>query len=495
VRRLVFLSLGILEVSVACVLVTFVVILPGPAEVFDGAGRLDRAGRRTVEQVRQLRQQLQDLREQQPQMQELALRLQTQMQNVTANLRAQQVDYVTVQAVGDALDEAAKGIDGLAGVLDPKGAGQLGQGLKTAADFLEKQVAPAATDAATGLEKATAMLREDAMRLSELLRETPLDLEAVREVRDSLGKFSEGLGRVNVALKVQRLGTMREGFKGLESALGTGADQVERLSGYTYPVVTFSGLKPVIDQKAFWPEGEAVAEGMRKAAKGATAAGKEIEALAVELPALQASLDESRKVVDGARQALTTALKQREKVEPLLKSAPEHAAQLAEQLPRLGEGLTKVLRETAKLKEVAGVMRQAERSVEEAVAQWPEVRRNLGRSSVLLRATRDQLRQALEHRSEYEAGRDQTLALARTFAAALPLVTMQLEDHLQEQERSLDNLGGSIEEVRAVLPQAADTAARVLQTARLLLGLVAAVFLLHGAYLVLSLKLGPRYSP
>jgi hypothetical protein len=42
---------------------------------------------------------------------------------------------------------------------------------------------------------------------------------------------------------------------------------------------------------------------------------------------------------------------------------------------------------------------------------------------------------------------------------------------------------------------AANTAARVLQTARLLLGLVAAVFVRHGAYLVLSLKLGPRYSP
>lgn len=493
-RRFVFLSLGVLEMAVAAVLVAFAWFLPGPAEVYDGAGRIDRAGRRTVEQVRHLRRQLQDLREHQPQMQELALRLQTQMRTVTESLRGQQVDYDAVQAISDALEDAAKGLDGLSGALDPKGVGQLGQGFKAAADFLEKQIIPAATEAANGLEQATQTLRSDAARLSDLLRETPLDLRAVREVYDSLGKFSEGLGRVNVTLKVQRMGTMREGFKGLESALGSGADQVERLSGYTYPVVTFNGLRPVIEQKAFWPEGEAIADGMRKAAKGATAAGREVEALAEELPALQTSLEESRKIVEGARQALATALKQREKVEPLLKSAPEHAARLAEELPRLGTDLAKMLRETNKLKEVAGVLRQAQRSVEEAVNNWPEVRRNLARSSVLLRATRDQLRDALLHRSEYEAGRNQTLALARTFAAALPLVTTQLEDHLQEQERSLEGLGVSIEEVRAVLPPAAGTAVRILQTVRLLLGLVAAIFVLHGAYLILPLRLGRRYA-
>jgi chromosome segregation ATPase len=493
-RRVVFLSLGVLEVLVALVLLLFAWQLPGSAEIQDGVGRLERVTTRTSAQVRQLRQQVHDLRERRPQMQELAKLLQKQMGTVTKTLRGQKVDFTTVQAVGDALGEVAQGLDGLSVTLDPKGVGQIGEGLRTAADFFEQQIAPTATNVARQLEQSTEDLRVDAARLSSLLREAPFDLRAARDVHDSLAKFAGGLERMNVTLRLERLGTMREGFKGLEDALSTGAGQVERLAGYTYPVVTFQGIRPVIDQKPFWPEGEAIADGMRKAAKGATAAGQEMAALADDLPRIQASLDESRKIVDRTREALATALKQQEKVEPLLRSAPEHAARLAEELPRLGAGLAKVLRDTAHLTEVAGVLRQAQKSVETAVKRWPELRKNLAHSAVLLRETQRQLNQALEHRHEYEASLEQSLAIANTFSSALPLVTVQLEDHLLEQEESLDGLGASIDEVGAALQPAARTASHILQTSRLLMGLVAAIFALHGGYLVLGTRLGRRYS-
>src|SRR5258707_391306 len=83
-----------------------------------------------------------------------------------------------------------------------------------------------------------------------------------------LGKYDEGLERLDARLQADRLGAMRDGFKSMEDALETSAGQVERMAGFTYPVVKMNGLKPVVEQKRFWPEGEQIAADLRKAAKG-----------------------------------------------------------------------------------------------------------------------------------------------------------------------------------------------------------------------------------
>jgi hypothetical protein len=490
-RRILFLSLGVLEFLVSLILVGFAWQLPGPAEVEDTVGRVARVGHQTGRQVRGLREQLHSLSERRPQLYDLSVRLQDQLRTVTDNLRSQQIDYDTVRTVSEAMGEVANGLDGLGTTLDPEGIGRVGAGLKATADYLEDQVAPAASKAATQIEKATADLKTDAEHLVALLRAAPLDLKAAREVHDSLARFGEGLERMEVVLKLQRAETMRDGFKGLEDSLNTGAEQVERLAGYSYPSVRFEGLRPVIEPKQFWPEGDKIADGMRKAAKGATAAGEELENLTRDLPKLRESLVESRKVVTTTRQALKSALSQQDKVEALLKHMPEHTAHLAEELPRLGASLAQVLRESSKLKDVAVVLRQAQEGVDMAVARWPDLRKSLARSSVLLRATQKQLRYVLDHRAEYEASLRQTLTMSRTISAALPLLTDQLERDLGEQERSLSSLGDGIDEVTGVLPAVASRASRLLQMTRFLLLLLAAVFALHGGYVALSERARP----
>jgi hypothetical protein len=367
----------------------------------------------------------------------------------------------------------------------------VGAGLGATADYLDGKFAPAAARAADQIARTTKDLRADALRLAGLLRAGPLDLRALREIHDGLGKFGEGLERMGTLARGEQLGAMREGFKGLETSLSAGAEEVQRLAGYTYPVVTFNGLRPVVEQKQFWPEGEKIADGLRKASKGVTAAGKEVEGLRNELPRLRESVEQSRKIALATRDALGGALKQQAQIEPLLRSVPEHAARLAEELPQVGAELARVLRETARFKEVAALLRQAQQGIDAAVARWPELRRNLGRSAVLLRATRAQLQNALAHRAEYEAALRNTLVLTRTFSSALPLLTEQVDADLNEQEQSLTHLGQSIDEVSAVLPACSAGAARMLQTTRLLLGLVAGIFAVHGGYLALGSRLGP----
>ncbi len=490
-RRVLFLSLGTVECLVAGVLFAFAWMLPGAAQVNDHVGRVEKVTQQSGSEVSRLRDQVHDLRTRQPHLKDLAARLQERSEDAIATMRDQNVDYDTVQTLSNSLGDVADGLDGFSKTLDPQGVRQLGLALGVTADFLDHQVTPGADRAADDMERSTALLRVDAQRLAKLLRAAPLDLKSAREVHDSLAKFGEGLQRMKNTLKPDNVATMREGFRGLEVSLSTGADQVERLSGLNYPLVTFAGMRVHVEHRPFWPEGGTIADGMRKAAKGAAAAAREMDALADDLPRLQQGLDESRKLVDKTREALATALQQQETIEALLKDVPEHAARLAEELPKLGNDLAKILRDTSRLKEVAALLREAQRGIEAAVERWPDLRKTFARSADLLRATRKQLTHALENRDAFEVSLETTIILIRAITAALPVMAEQLEANLQEQELALGNLEHSINEVNATLPEVANTAASVLNMTRLLMVLVAGVFALHGAFVVLSARAGP----
>ena len=266
------------------------------------------------------------MRERQPSVRKLAAQdLEQHTKDITSNLKEQQVDYNTVRTVSDSLGDVAKGMDGMSQTLDPKGLKQMGTGLRRDSGFSRSYFSQCGQSGhGSGAEKALVLLHTDALRLAALLREAPLDLKTARELNESLAKFSDNLKRMSVTAKAEDLDAMHEGFEGLETSLSTGADQVARLTDFTYPVVTFSGLKPHVDSRAFWPEGERIADGMRLAAKGANAAKKEMARMREDLPRLKESLDESRKIVEKTREALAHALKQQEAVEPLLKDIPEH---------------------------------------------------------------------------------------------------------------------------------------------------------------------------
>jgi uncharacterized phage infection (PIP) family protein YhgE len=485
-RRILFLTLGVLEVLVGVVLLSFAWQLPGPEEVHDGVGRVSRVTEETSGQVGRLREQLHTLRANRPQLQEAAQKLQNQTKDVAERLRKEKVDYGTVHTISDALGDTAKGLDGLSDALDPKGVRRLGAGLGATADYMDQKVAPAAARAADHLDQSTEALRADARRLSKLLRDAPLDLTAARQIHDSLGKFDEGLERLDARLKPDGVATMRDGFKGMEDALDASAGQVERMAGYTYPVVKMNGLKPAVEQRRFWPEGMEIADDLRKAAKGAAAAAEELDGLGGDLPKLRQSLAESRKVAAATRAALGLALAQQDQVDGLLRTVPENAARLADELPLLGDDLSRVLRETRRLKEVAGLLRDAQKGVDRATERWPDLRHNLAQSATLLRTAQQQLQQVVDHRADYDAALAQTADLAQLYSAALPLMTEQLESQLQEQEDSLQGLQDSIDQTSAVLPEWDRTASRVLQTTRLLLCLVAAIAGLHGGYLTLN---------
>jgi hypothetical protein len=492
-RRTIFLGLGLLELGVCAGLVLLGCQIPQAAEVDQSFRSAEQVTNRAGAQVHLLQRQVRGLRRME--LQQLSTRLQKETRSVTARLQDQSLDFETIKGMRDGLGEVADGLTGLAKTLDPDTIGSLGTALGETASFLDKQVIPGARRTAKDIDQSTGLLRDDARRLEKMLRETPPSLQPVREVYKSLARFQEGLDKMDARLDPRRLETMKEGFRGLETALSTGAEQVERLADYSYPVVSINGLRVEVNQKSFWPEGSKIAQGMRKAAAGATAAQQEMNGMAADLPKVREGVLESRNVVGKVRESLAVALERQDKIDQLLKQAPANAARLADQLPKLGTDLAAMLRDTGRLDEVAKALRQSQLGIERASARWPELRRSLERLAYLLRASQDQLDRAIKHRKEYEATLQETIELADSFATLLPLVTDQLDSRLDEEERTLTDLGQSLDEASAAVPVYAHTTSRLLETGKLLAWLVAAIVGLHGCYLLLSVRMGQLYSP
>jgi archaellum component FlaC len=360
------------------------------------------------------------------------------------------------------LGSVAQGMEAWANALDPAMIRQLREGTAQLAGFLQEQVGPAAASASGRLEKAIETFQKDALLLSQVLKDAPPDLKAAREMYDSLGRFSEGVERVSFLVSPERLKTMREGFKGMEESLDTGAEQVERLAGYTYPVVKFNGLKPEIDEKSFWPDGEDIAKGMRKGAKAMREAGKEFDTQAANMPHVQRSIYESKKAVGRMREMLSKAVNNQEKLETVLKTLPQNTARLAEELPLLAKDFNRILRETERLSEISRGLKQAQTLLASAEKSWPDARQGLLDSAARLRSL-----QKAEQNDQNGGTR--------------------------EHKQSLESLGSDLRRIHEAVPEVSRDIGDILTLVRWLLFVLAAALTLHtGSVVSSAVKQQPR---
>jgi hypothetical protein len=218
----------------------------------------------------------------------------------------------------------------------------LGDGLGATADYLDREVVPAATRAADGLDSASGRLQAGVRQFARIARQSPPDLKPLREVHDGLARFDDGLGSLQATLDPRRLAALRQAIAGAEGVVAEAARLADRAAGYTYPVVTLDGLKPRVGSRPFWPRGSEVGADMRQLAVGVRAMEKEVGALAEELPRIQAAVAEARKSIGATRATLAGALGRRAEVERLL-AMPEQVARLAEKLPRLTGELSRAM--------------------------------------------------------------------------------------------------------------------------------------------------------
>jgi methyl-accepting chemotaxis protein len=319
-----FFAVGVLELLASLVLIYLGWSLPRPSRASAGFDRVESATRQASRQIGVVRRQVHDVR--QPEVRELAEKLQAQTAVVTRTLKSQQVDFETVATLRTSLSDVAAGLDGISKSIDPEQIGKLGASLGETAKFIDETLLPASGRIADQFDETAKDLSSDSDALGKILRESSPDLKAARDIYDSLGRFDEGIEKMLKLIELKRLDAIKEGFAGLESSLDTTAGQVEKLSRYTYPSVKVRGLRVEVEEKPFWPNGDKIAEGLRKATTGVQAAQKELDDVAKDLPSIRKSLEESRKVVSQTRAAIGQTLKQQDKLELLLRDIPKKTA-------------------------------------------------------------------------------------------------------------------------------------------------------------------------
>ena len=192
-RRIIFFALGVLEIGAAFVLYAFVWQLPGPADVHDKVGRIERVSRQTSAQVRNLRHQVHILREGQPQARMLAEELKERLRYLGDHLNSQHVDYNSLRALHDSFGDAAQGMDALSSEpMAPDGIAQIGMALALTADFLNavqvREVARLLRSGTEGLDRTAArwpQVRKNLHDSAELMRDTQKQLRVVLDNRPS----------------------------------------------------------------------------------------------------------------------------------------------------------------------------------------------------------------------------------------------------------------------------------------------------------------------
>ena len=481
-RRCFLVSLGVLEVSIAVAVVLVALGLPSRADVATNFRHVEKVTDGSETQVRLMREQMAELRRQDFASKAEQFRVHTR---IAADATSRQrIDFDTVSAISQSLADVSKGLNTWANTVDADRLKQVSAGLGQAGSFLETGVVDPSEKSAAELDRTLAGLEKDANRLAKLLRQAPPDLSAAKTVYDGLAAFDTGLDKLGQMVKTDQIAAMKEGLTGLDTSLSSTADQVEKVGAISYPIVSFNGLRPSIQTKPFWPEGEKVAAGLRKATKGVKAANKQLEVMAKDLPELQKSIAESRKSVTLTRKTLGAALKNRAETEKLLKSVPDQTAALAAALPNIGRTLTHALRETSKLRELATGLKSVQKTLDDTLKNWPEVARGLKKSADVLHQAKLQLDEATANRAEYERAMASSSEIARSLADILPALTDQLDSRLGQQEASLDQMESGLGELNKSLPVLEDKTNRVLQMMKWLLYLVAILIALHAAYVL-----------
>jgi DNA repair ATPase RecN len=481
-RPFLLLLLGVAELGVAVLLVQLSTQVPTRPELEQTFQQAEAITSEAQAQLVEVRDQVKRL--QRPELQQLAKNLQKQLHTVARTLHDRKLNFQVLTSLDEGLEGVITGLDGTTVVLDPGGIDKLSDGLGQLADFLDQKFVPSTEAAADSLDKATALLADNAREVGLYFKNLPQDFKALREVHDSLAQFGEGLDGIGFSLEPKRLEAMREGLQGMQQALSAGADQVTNLGDLPYPDLgNLLARKP----KKLLPDAAKMAAGMSKAAKGVQAVEEELAKIAPNLPKIRISLEASKKTVEASRINLKLVLKKQAEVEPILKDLPQRTAQLAEKLPQLGQNLAKILREAKRIQTVAVALRQAQSNVKEAARSLPELRQTVQTSAKVLRAARRQLTNIVRDRPKYEKALEQSAAVAEHVADALPDISDQLLAHLSRQEQSLDRMSQSLGKVSSALPQYGTATGQIADIGRWLLWLIAAVVALHGVSVLLGL--------
>jgi hypothetical protein len=271
-RRLIFLAMGALELSVVAVLLRLAWQIPGNAEINEGFQSAGQVTEKAGAQVRLLREQIKTL--QRMELHQVSARLQKQAEIITSTLRSQTVDFETVSSMRDAVADLGKGLGDLAESFDPLSIGRLSNGLGETADFVEEKLVPAARKEIKKPSSAVYKANSDQLKMQDVMaspaspsgtaspmkpRKGNIDLghvlpeaDRLKEVADSLRQAQTGLEMIqarwpDLRTRLKQLAGVLQATKGqLNQAIEHRQDYEDALEQTVQIADTLSLMLPLM---------------------------------------------------------------------------------------------------------------------------------------------------------------------------------------------------------------------------------------------------------
>jgi hypothetical protein len=206
-RRTTFVALGVMEILSAAVLFAFVWQLPGPSDVHDKVGRIERVSRQTAVQIRKLRNEVRGLRQGQPHAEKMARDLHVHLQDLSDQLQKQRIDYTRLRGVHDAFGNGAVALESLCDRPAPEGVAVAALALGGVADVCQAVGAP---DAARVLQSGRRELDRSVERWPEVQNSLRTSAAALRETQANLKNLLDN--RPGYEDSFQRSRTVLEGL-------------------------------------------------------------------------------------------------------------------------------------------------------------------------------------------------------------------------------------------------------------------------------------------
>ncbi len=478
--KYIVLSLSI-HGCVAVFLVAMAVMLPNKKDIRDTFSSAATVTEGTRKQVDEIRAEL-DLVRRDARLQEVAERLSDSTRAISSIVTDTRIDFATLATIRDATGQVADGLDNASLLVDPQSLSSLAATFRRSADFLDQGVIPTASQAADRIEKSSHDLKTSAQQVARLAQTIPLDIQMVRELEVSLGRFDGALKASSDMINPEYMTVLKDAVDSVAIIINDVGDVVETLAKKTLPNPSFEGIKPKIEYTPIWSDGAQVTQNIRNMSANVKRVGSGIESIGKELPELQHGISSSRETISAIRQSLKLALEQQDDIQNILEEMPKQGARIAEELPGMLENVAHAIRNTQSLEQIASVLRESGKEIDNALVRLPEVQEGIAGTATLLRVSGKQMDLVLQNREGYETAMNQTQELAKELAASVPAWTAGIDSRLERQADALDDIRLGLEGFEQIIPKYERSAEHILAVIRNGLWVVSALVAVHGMF-------------
>lgn len=422
------ITVGILKLLLGISLGVMAALMPTSSELTEATATYESTVASTAAQIKVLRAGVADVKASDyERFAEVTARMTRHASTIAAG---SPTDAEVIQHLDAALSGVCEALEASLQVANVEGVQHSRETLLAVADFLDKKVAPAAKEAAAAVRRSSGVLERQGVALAEMLRDAPLDADAVVRLGDSLSDFGEAMSHAD------------EFSRELKDKMPAIIDGLRNLKQTAKDAGRYAYYLPGISSTPIYEAADAI----ESAADQLTAMEKKL------LPAVTKAMASAAEAINQVSRQAKLFRDRKEEIRRVLEAMPELLASASREVPLVTNQLADVLEETGKLSDVASGVRKAAVQLESVERGLPGVTASMTSTLEVIRAVRRKIQFVAKNPKAYEELGAQTRQLLDSTASALQAVREGVGNRLDEEDRILQAMQTNCESAQGAIP-------------------------------------------